>query len=262
MIDYLKKFGLKNKRAVVAGGAGLIGKSVVCAFAQAGAHVIIADINRDLSRKLSETLRKKKYHVDYAYFDITNIDSLEKNVRTLVRSLGGIDIWVNSSYPKTADWGAKVEDITSVSWRKNVDMHLNSYGLSSKYAAGYMKKNGGSIINLGSIYGLGGPDFTIYGKADSGNSLIYSAIKGGIVNMSRYLASYYGSSNIRFNTVCPGGVFDNQRSEFVKNYTKKVPLKRMARAEEIASTVLFLASDASSYITGATVTVDGGWTAI
>lgn len=262
MIDYRNKFSLKGKKAVVMGGGGLIGKEVVIALAQAGAYVLIAEVNKKEANALSVELRKNNLDVEYYYFDVTDIKNLRRNIKVLVRHLGGLDIWINSAYPRTKDWGAKVEDISYRSWQKNVDMHLNSYALSSKYAAKHMKNKGGSIINFGSIYGVGGPDFTIYEKTEIKNSMVYSAIKGGIINLGRYLASYFGNFNIRVNTVCPGGVFDNQDTRFVKNYSKRVPLKRMAKTEEIASVVLFLASDAASYITGATIMIDGGWTAI
>ncbi len=150
------------------------------------------------------------------------------------------------------------------SWRKNVDLHMNSYCLLSRDVAELMKKDRikGSIINLGSIYGVVGPNFGIYKDKNPGWSAAYNAIKGGIVNYSRYLASYYGDSGIRFNCICPGGIFDNQTKDFLKKYNKITPLGRMGKPEEVATTVLFLASDASSYITGATIMVDGGWTSI
>ena len=120
----------------------------------------------------------------------------------------------------------------------------------------------GSLINFGSTYGVRGNDFNIYSGTDMTSPIAYSAIKGGIINLTRYLASYFGVDNIRINNVCPGGIIDGQDPQFVKNYSKRVPLKRMGKPDEIASTVLFLASDAASYITGATIMVDGGWTAI
>ena len=124
------------------------------------------------------------------------------------------------------------------------------------------EQQSGSIINLGSIYGVLGSDFTIYDGTKMTMPMAYSAIKGGIVNLTRYLASYFGKHNVRVNNICPGGIFDSQEPIFVRNYEHRVPLKRMGRPEEIASAVLFLASDAASYITGATIMVDGGWTAI
>lgn len=262
MIDYIKKSRLKDKKAVVTGGCGLIGKEVVNALAQAGARVIIADIDKKIGKSLVKKISKRKLNVRYYYFDLTKISYLKKEVSNLVKNLGGIDIWVNSAYPKTKDFRKNDGDITAQCWQENVDMQLNSVGLISKYVAEHMKKKGGSIINLGSIYGVVGPDFTIYENTNMGNSVIYSVIKGGIVNLGRYLASSFGKYNVRVNTVCPGGVFNNQNQVFVANYAKKTPLKRMAKSEEVASAVLFLASDAASYITGATIMVDGGWTAI
>jgi NAD(P)-dependent dehydrogenase (short-subunit alcohol dehydrogenase family) len=261
-MKYPDKFSLKGKNAVVTGGAGLIGREVVRAISQAGARVFIAEVDEARGISLAHEITNEGFSTEFYKFDITDIRNLEKNIISLAERMERIDVWVNSAYPRTNDYGAKVEDITYESWQKNIDMQLNSYALSSKHVAERMKVKGGSIINFGSIYGVGGPDFTIYEGTDMKNSMIYAAVKGGIINLSRYLASYYGVFNVRINAICPGGVFDNQDPIFVKNYSKKTPLKRMAKAEEIASVVLFLASDAASYITGATIMVDGGWSAI
>lgn len=262
MVDYLAKFSLMNKKAIVVGGAGLIGSEVVAALAQSGAKVIIADADKKRGLKLSRDINKYNPNTRYIYFDISHIVKLNKNIFSLIRLLGGVDIWINCSYPKTKDWGTELEKIKTSSWRKNIDIHLNSYSLSSKYIAEYMKKTGGCIINFGSIYGIVGSDLSIYEKTKMLTPMPYAAIKGGIVNVDRYLAAYFGKYNIRINTICPGGVWDNQNPIFVNNYSKKVPMGRLALAEEIATTTLFLASDAASYITGATIMVDGGWTAI
>ena len=126
-----------------------------------------------------------------------------------------------------------------------------------------MKKNKkGSIILLSSIYGVVGQDLSIYEGTKMQESMTYSVIKGGINNLTKQMASYYGKFQIRINALCAGGVFENQNERFVKNYKKKVPLKRMATSSDIALSVIFLASDASSYITGTTFMVDGGWTSI
>ncbi len=262
MINYVKKFSLKRKKAIVCGGAGLLGREIVLALAQAGCHVVIADINHKVGKNFAQTLRGKKLNVSYQDFDVTNIDLLEDNLGNLIKQAKGVDIYINTAYPRTSDWNSDMENISASSWRENVDMQLNAYALSSTYVAQKMKKNGGSIINMGSIYGVGGPDFTIYTNTKINNPAVYAAIKGGITNFGRYLASYYGRYNVRVNTVCPGGVFDHQNPTFVKNYNNKVPMKRMARKDEIASAVLFLASDAASYITGTAFMVDGGWTAV
>ncbi|MFA4905582.1 MAG: SDR family oxidoreductase [Candidatus Margulisiibacteriota bacterium] len=262
MTKYLEKFSLKGKKAVITGAAGLIGREMVKALAQAGAQVIIADINDIQGKKITDKMKKEELRAEYINFDITDIANLSANINKLVIHLGGLDIWVNSAYPRTKDWGNKVEDITFESWRKNIDWHLNSYALCAKYAAEHMKRSGGSIINFGSIYGVCGPDFNLYEGTDVTNPLGYAVIKGGVVNLSRYLASYFGKYNIRVNTICPGGVFNDQDKVFVEKYSKKTPLGRMAKPDEIAAVVLFLASEAASYVSGATIMVDGGWTAI
>jgi NAD(P)-dependent dehydrogenase (short-subunit alcohol dehydrogenase family) len=126
-----------------------------------------------------------------------------------------------------------------------------------------MKKQGfGSLINMSSIYGINGPDFTIYEGTSIGNAVEYSAIKGGLVNLTKYLASYFGASGVRVNCVSPGGIYDNQDPIFVENYNKKVPLKRMGLPEDISPSIAFLLSDESKYITGHNLVVDGGWSIV
>jgi NAD(P)-dependent dehydrogenase (short-subunit alcohol dehydrogenase family) len=262
MINYPGKFDLTGKHAVVTGGAGLIGREIVTALAQAGASVIIADIAEVKAKSLAEELAQSGFFARFIYFDITDTEHIGENIDVLFHGFDCIDIWVNCAYPRTYDWGKKVEDVSPDSWRKNIDMHLNGYAMSSKYAAERMKSRGGTIINLGSIYGVMGGDFSLYEGTEMTMPMAYAAIKGGIINLSRYLASYFGSYNIRVNSVCPGGVFDNQPPLFVERYSMKTPLKRMVQPDEVASVVLFLASDAASYITGATIMVDGGWSVV
>jgi len=264
MIDYLARFSLKGKKAFVTGAAGLIGSEISKAFANAGAETILLDIDNEKGNKLKEEIVNAGYEAYFENFDVTKLANIDITISDLVMKYKSVDAWVNAAYPKTADWGKSVEDLDIESWRKNVDMHLNSYAWISRQVALIMKelKTKGTIINFGSIYGIQGNDFTVYEKTGINPPMAYSAIKGGIVNLSRYLASYFGPYGIRVNSICPGGIFDNQNKTFVKNYEKKVPLKRMGKPEEIASVVLFLASEAASYINGATIIVDGGWTII
>lgn len=259
MTDYLKKIDLGGKTAFVTGGLGLIGIEVSRALAQAGARTVICDI-----LPTAEAIRKLRGvggDVHYERFDITALPALDKKMKALAKKHGGMHVFVNNAYPRTKDWGAHLPDVKLASWRKNVEMHLNSYAWLSRAACLLMKK-GGSLINFGSIYGVQGPDFTVYDGTSISNPAAYAAIKGGVINFSRYLAAYFGPKGVRVNNICPGGVFDNQNKRFVANYSKKTPMKRMARPDEIASGVLFLASDLSSYVTGHTLMIDGGWTAI
>jgi len=262
MMDYLKKFQLKGKKAVVTGGLGLIGREVVNALAQAGARVIIIDSNETAGKKFLAGLKQKRLNINQENWDLTDLEEIENRISRLSKQLKGIDIWVNCAYPRTADWGAQPRDISARSFCLNVEGQLVSTALCNIHAAEAMKNKGGVIINLGSIYGVVGGNFNIYkGTKTRPVNPVYAAVKGGIDSLTRYLASYYGP-NVRVNSVCPGGVMDRQEQKFIQQYSKQAPLGRMARPEEIASVVLFLASDAASYVTGATLMVDGGWTAI
>lgn len=259
MKNYLDKFLLDKKISFVAGGGGLLGTEVVKALSDAGSKVVILDIDK----KKVQALQKKRKNVFFELFDATDLDSIDKRLEGLNLKYGRFDVWVNTFYPRTSDWGKKVEELSIDSWRKNVDMHLNSYSwISRKVCLLMRKQKSGSLINFGSIYGVVGNDFSVYEGTQMTGPMAYSAIKGGIINLTRYLASYFGKFNVRVNNICPGGILDNQDKDFVKRYAKKTLLNRMGTPEDIAPAVLFLASDASSYITGATLMVDGGWTAI
>lgn len=256
------KFILEDKTAVVAGGAGLIGKEVVRALAEAKAGVVIADIDSEKGIELENKLTEKGMEVIFTELDITDKRSIDDVIEFSENRFGDIDIWINCAYPRTYDWGERFEDVSYESLKKNVDMHLNGYFLSCQKIAEYMKeRKGGVIINFGSIYGVVGPRFDVYQGTDMTMPAPYSVIKGGIINLTRYLATYYADHDIRINAICPGGVYDGQDENFVEKYSENTPMGRMAEPEEIAGPVLFLCSEAASYITGEILMVDGGWTA-
>lgn len=256
-MNYRKTFDLSGKVAVVTGGAGLIGSELVLAFSQMGAAVIIADTQEPKSAAQGVKIIFRK-------LDITSEKSVAGSIKFVDKEFGKLDIWVNSAYPKTKDWGRKFREIKSSSWRKNIDMHLNGYMLCSRAAAEYMrsKKCAGSIINLSSIYGMLGPDFSVYKNTSLTMPAAYSAIKGGIINFTRYLASYYGKDKIRVNSISCGGIYDKQPDTFVEKYKSKTLLGRMGKAEDIAGAVVYLAADVSNYVTGHNLVVDGGFSII
>ena len=155
--------------------------------------------------------------------------------------------------------------------KKNIDLQMNTSAWLSKLTADKMvqSKIKGNVINIGSTYGLLGQDLTVYEKTSMKENMTYSLIKGALVNFTRQMASYYGQFGIRVNNVCSGGLkghvagkSSQQEKNFVKNYSKKVPLKRLGEPEEIANVITFIASDAASYVSGANIVVDGGWTVI
>ena len=271
-IDYLKQFQLDGKTAYVVGGVGLIGKEVSIAYAMAGAKTIVLDLNDEEGQSFTMEMHEKGYVVTFKFFDCAYMKQIDNNFSALLGEYGCPDIFTNCSYPRTKDWGkSSFKDVTLDSFRKNVDIHLNSYAWLARMVAEAMVKNGkgGSIIHHGSTYGIVGQDLSVYEGTDMRENMTYAVIKGGVINLTRQMASFYGQFNIRVNTICPGGLeghvagkSDTQNPLFVKNYSRKAPLKRLGKAEEVASVALFLASDAASYITGATIMVDGGWTAI
>ena len=242
---------LKDKVIVVTGGCGLLGKLFVEYLREQGAIAIAADI-------------KVENHPHQIACDITNKESVSSLITKVVSEYKKIDGWVNNAYPRTADWGKEdFENESMESWKTNVDNHLNGYTLCCQQALNQMKKQGfGALVNIASIYGIQGPDFTVYEGTTIKNPAAYAAIKGGLINLTRYLAAYYGPSNVRVNCLSPGGIFDNQNPVFVKNYEKKTPLKRMGKPSDIAPSVAFLLSDDAAYITGHNLIVDGGWSIV
>jgi NAD(P)-dependent dehydrogenase (short-subunit alcohol dehydrogenase family) len=233
---YSNLFSCKNKVAIVTGGCGLIGREIVKAARQA--------------------ITQGKIH--YIHLDISN----EKSVRKVLNASGKVDILVNCAYPRSKDWAAKFENVKHASWKLNIDQHLGGYFIMCKETAMMMKAHGGgSIINLASIYGIVAPDFSIYAGTETTMPVAYASIKAGIIALTKYIATYFSRYNIRANTVSPGGIYDNQAPSFVDKYSRKTPLGRMGKPGEIVGAVIYLASDASSFVTGHNLIVDGGWTA-
>ena len=242
---------LKDKVIIVTGGSGLLGREIVSDLMLKGAMAINADINEDTD------LKKNNFKIN-----ITSEKSIVDGIETISKYYGKIDGLVNNAYPRTEDWGTKFEDISYKSWQKNVDIQMNSTFLFIQKLMPELLKTKGSIVNMASIYGVVGNDMTIYENTNIGSAAQYSAIKGGIINLTRYLASYYGKQGVRLNCVSPGGIFDNQDALFVSNYEKKVPLGRMGIPNDIAPVVSFLLSEEAKYITGQNIIVDGGWSIV
>jgi short-subunit dehydrogenase len=262
MSNYKNIFNIKKKKVYIVGGLGLIGCEVTKCFAENNANILIID--KDLN-KFNKQFKKFK-NVKFAYLDLSDTENLENNYEYIIKKNGIPNIFINCSYPKTNLWKNKnnFQDITLNTLKENIDCHLVSYSWLSKITAEKFKNNKmiGSITNFSSIYGLLGQDMNIYKNTGMKENMTYSIIKGGIISLTRQMASYYGKHNIRVNNICAGGVFDNQNKIFVNHYSNKTPLKRMANKEEIAKTTIFLASDAASYITGCTLIVDGGWSIV
>ena len=261
-MTFLNKIKLTNKKVYILGGVGLIGSKVVVNTLSVGAEVIILDT---VTKPMQKNVKHEK-------FDCSKLKTLEKNFNRIIKKLGCPDVFINCSYPRTSDWNeCSFNKITLKRMAKNIEIHMNSYAWLAKIVAEKMVKNNikGSIINLNSIYGLLGQDLNIYEKTSMKENMPFSMIKGGLVNLTRQMASYYGRFGVRVNGICPGGLTGHvagksklQEKQFIRNYEKKVPLKRLGNPEEVANVITFISSDAASYITGSNILVDGGWTII
>jgi len=243
---------LEKKVILVTGGAGLLGKEIIDNIIQNNGIAINLDI------KCDDDIKKGSI-----FFDVTCENSIKDGIKKVLSFYGKIDGLVNNAYPMTDDWGNKLEDVSNESFIKNVEMQLSHVFSVSKPVLQIMKdQKSGSIVNIASIYGIVGNDFTIYEGTDMTSPVAYSAIKGGMISLNRYFASYFGPYNVRSNCVSPGGLYNNQQSKFVDKYKDKVPMRRMGEPNDIAPLVSFLLSDDAKYITGQNIAVDGGWTCI
>lgn len=256
-------FNLKNKTVIITGGAGLLGSAFSRECARCNANVVIVDIDEEKANELKEEIKKEigNSNIVFQRCDITNTNDILNLIDTTSNTFGKIDALVNNAYPRNKDYGRKFEDVTYEDFCENVNIHLGGYFLITKEISEVMmRQNYGNIINIASMYGFAAPRFEIYEGTDMTMPVEYAAIKGAIINLTKYLASYLGKYNIRVNAISPGGVFNNQPESFVKKYTEKVVLgKRMANIDDIVGVLIFLLSDASKYITGQNIVVDGGW---
>jgi len=271
----LDKFSLKDRVAIVTGGAGLLGKEFCRTLAEAGAAVAVVDLNGEATAKVANELVKTGYKATGIATDITKPKSVNAMVAAVAANFGQLDILVNSAAldPKfDPDAAAKgiapgaFEDYPLEQWNAALNVNLTGMFLVTQACVKQMNMQGkkGSIINICSTYGLNGPDQRIYikeGKRVAFKPVYYTTTKAGVMGFTKYLAAYYAGTEIRVNALTPGGVFNNHEDYFVKNYSAKTILGRMAKKDEMNGALLFLASDASSYMTGNNVIVDGGWTA-
>ena len=254
---------IRKENVAVLGGAGMLGASVVEGLSAFNARPIIVDIDYARGNELVEKIVKKGGNAEFFYADMSNPEETINIIESLEESYGAISKWLLSFYPRTEDWSNRLEDVPINSWRINIDNHLNGVCLCASELANRMaSRGGGSIVNVGSIYGLVAPNFRNYEGTEMTSPAAYSAIKGGISAYSKYLASYYGTQNVRVNTIIPGGIKNNQPESFVEKYNSKTCLGRLALPEEVASAVIFLLSNGSSYITGVDLPVDGGFLAL
>lgn len=284
-------FDLTGRVAVVTGGAGFLGSEFCQTLVGAGADVVVADINRDPAVQLAESLNSQYQHEEFApravpiQVDISSQSSVHELFNTTIERFGHVDILVNAAAidPKfdprsLGDPGSsqasgeldhpmsvKFEDYPLELWQQALDINLTGVFLCCQAAGNLMVSHaGGVMINISSIYGLVGPDQRIYqssGSPERFKPAYYSTTKAGVLGLTRYLAAYYAGKNIRVNALTPGGVYHEHDKEFLEAYSSRTLLGRMAEKDELNGALLFLASDASKYMTGGNLVIDGGWTA-
>jgi NAD(P)-dependent dehydrogenase (short-subunit alcohol dehydrogenase family) len=264
MISFKDLFNLKGYEVYIIGGSGLIGSQIVRALQEFDASITVFDI--DIKKKKNNKTTK------YVKFNCANEKNIKNFFLKYIKKNKCPDVFINASYPVTKDWKKNTfKEISFNSYKKNIELHLNSYVWIAKTIADQMLKNDihGSIIQLSSMYGLVAQDNNLYKNTNISENMTYGIIKSSTIHFTKQMASYYGKYNIRVNNLVIGGIKGHikgskkkQDKSFLKKFTLKVPLKRMGAPQEIPSSVIFLASPASSYITGSNIVIDGGYSII
>ncbi len=268
----LERFSMKGKTAIVTGAVGLLGREHCHALGEAGANVVVTDLDPGACATLARDLGNVDVRAIASAADITQKAELQRLRDLTLDRFGGIDVLVNNAaiddkFDAAADPNAsRFEDYSLDRWRRSLDVNVTGTFLCCQvFGTEMAHKGSGSIINVASTYGVVSPDQSIYRDAQGHQrffkSAAYPVSKAGVIALSRYLATYWGKAGVRVNTLSPGGVQAEQDAHFVENYARRTPIGRMARRDEYRGALVFLASDASSYLTGFNLVVDGGWTA-
>ena len=265
-------FSLKEKVAIVTGGAGILGIDFCRILAKNGAKVALVDKTSEVAETAVASLVKLDPTLEIIPLgcDVANPDEVKNVVKDVIGLFGKIDILHNNAATKTAelkDFFEPFETYSLSTWREVMSVNVDGMFLMAQAVGSQMIKQGSpsSIIQTSSVYGVVAPDQRIYEESSYlglgiNTPAVYATSKSAVIGLTRYLAAYWGGSNVRVNSLSPGGMESGQNSKFVKNYSNRVPLGRMGRPEELTAALLYLASDASSYVTGQNLIIDGGLT--
>lgn len=250
-------FRLNGKVAVVTGGAGLYGAHICRALAEVGAHVVIASRDRAACEVIAAELSSEGLLASATHLDQGD----EASIEAFAAEVGPVDILINNAVFRR---GGSIDDAESRDLRATAEVNYVGLLHLTRVVADQMReRGGGSIVNIASIYGVVGPQFAIYEGTDIVSPAFYAFEKGGMINLTRYLAAHYGPSGIRVNCVSPGGLANpDQPATFVEAYSERNPLGRLAEPDDIKGPIVFLASEAARYVNGVNLMVDGGWTAV
>ena len=265
-------FCLDDRVAFVTGGAGLLGAEFCRTLAEAGAAVIISDLDKKAAQKVADSITQSGFTARTVRTDVTNADSVQESVNYALSEFGRLDVLVNSAaldpkFDPTSEHAhsGAFEDYPLELWQQALDVNLTGLFLTCQAVVKPMLAQGsGTIINIASMYGVTPPDQRLYQRKDQPpvfKPVYYTVTKSGVIGLTKYLAAYYAGKNIRVNTLTPGGVYNDHDEEFTQKYAARSIQGRMAQKDEMNGALLFLASDASSHMTGGNLIVDGGWTA-
>jgi NAD(P)-dependent dehydrogenase (short-subunit alcohol dehydrogenase family) len=264
-MDVKKMNNLSEKVVFLTGAAGLLGTQYATALSSAGANVVLADINYTKCKKIENELKKKYNASPFSIkMDISNKKSIDNAITKVMKKFSKIDVLVNNAvFPETQkERSIPFEKFPLELWNKIFAVNVTGVFLCNQKIGSIMvKQKKGSIINISSMYGIVAADQRIYGDSGLNSTAAYAVTKSSLFNFTRYLASYWRNTGVRINTLTLGGVENNQDPKFIQKYSEKTMIGRMAKKNEFTGALIFLASDASSYMTGSNMVVDGGWTA-
>lgn len=252
---------LEGRVALVTGAAGLYGRHIAEALAVAGAHVVLAARGRGACEEVAAELRRAGLQASAVALDLADEASVTAAVAEVVDAHGRLDVLVNNAVARA---GSDIDRTGAEEWDRTSAVNSRGLFLMTREVGRQMAaQRFGSIVNIGSIYGVVAPDFGIYGSTGMTSPAFYAYDKAGMVGFTRYAAAYYAPYGVRVNCLSPGGLqTPDHDPEFLENYRRRVPMGRLADADDIKGPVVFLASDLSRYVTGVNIPVDGGWTAI
>jgi len=258
---------LKGRVAVITGGAGHIGSAMAEALTELGASIVIVDISSESCSSVCEKIIKD-YNVDVLplFADLSEEEQIRLIPQKVINKFNRLDILVNcAAFVGTSNlpgWVVPFEEQRLETWKQALDVNLTAPFILTQACTPALKESGhGSVINIASIYGIQGPDMRLYEGTPMGNPAAYAVSKGGLLQLTRWLATVL-APDIRVNAITPGGVRRGQQKDFQRRYIERTPLKRMASEEDFKGAVAYLASDLSSYVTGQNLIIDGGWTAL
>lgn len=255
-------FNLKNKNIVIIGACGLIGKALVNAFVKVDANIAIVDIPQQFPKNFAKSFNKTKNIIGYPC-DISNKNEVQNLVFSVLGNFSTVDVLINSAQYKPEGFlTSSIEGFEIDLWNDIIRVNLTGTFITCQaFGTQMIKQKKGSIINFASTYGVVSSNPGLYDDNSMGNPVAYTASKGAVIMLTKYLAVHWAKKGVRVNCLTPHGVYNDHEQNFINHFSQLSPMGRMMKKEELVGAAIFLASDAASYVTGENLMVDGGWTA-